>query len=181
MSKQMLRRGALAMLQRYAEGGPTRVELDPSRYFNYGEQGGEHEFFPGRMIPGVGPFAKPSGMAPGPNTNPKSGLGDYIPLLGMTALVGKDLYDWWKKKNPGQTLTPEIAATLDAASRDTSQNDAYVNQQLDEYGQKMPMPWINDDGSVSHIGGGNFWDSMDSAARTFPRSEEHTSELQSPI
>lgn len=167
MSKQMLRRGALTML-RYAEGGPTRVELDPSRYKNYGEVGGEHLFFPDRAIPGVGPFAKPSALPPAPSSGGgKSGIGDYIPLLGLGAMVGKDLYKWWQARNPGQTLTPEIAATLDAASRDTSANDAYVSGELGKLGDQLPMPWINDDGSVSHIGGADrdFYGDMDTFSR----------------
>lgn len=170
----MLRRGALTMLRR-AEGGPARVELDPSRYKNYGEVGGEHLFFPDRAIPGVGPFAKPSGQAPMPTGNPKGGIGDYIPLLGLGALAGKDLYDWWKKKNPGQTLTPEIAATLDAAARDTSGVEAQNQQDFDN----LPMPWINDDGSTSLLNpdgsewtGGNFWDRMDQGARDFPTQSD---------
>lgn len=174
MSRKMLNRGALTLLQHLAAGGqPERVELDPSRYKNYGEVGGEHVFFPGRTLPPVGTFAKPSGLPPPPKTNPKGGIGDYIPLLGLGAIVGKDLYKKWQARNPGQTLTPEIAASLDAQARDTSSMDAYANQNIEDFTNNLPMPHLNDDGSISHLGETDqFWNRMDAQARDVPTQSD---------
>lgn len=133
-------------------------------YENYGS-GPEHLFLGDRALPKVGPFAQQPGLPPNTQGAPKSGLGDYIPLLGMGAVVGKDLWDWYKKKK-GNTLDPELAKQVEAGAMDTSATNEWIKNDLNTLGERLPMPYTYDDGSVGYIGGSDrFWDSMDSGAR----------------
>jgi hypothetical protein len=133
-------------------------------YENYGS-GPEHLFLGDRRLPTVGPFAQQPGLPPNTQGAPSGGIGDYIPLLGMGAVVGKDLWDWYKNKKGG-TLDPELAKQVESGAIDTSTLNSLIKNDLDTLGERLPMPYTYGDGSVGYIGGSDrFWDSMDSEAR----------------
>lgn len=130
---------------------------------NYGA-GPEHLFLGDRTLPTVGPFANPSGMPP-PSNPSSGGLGDYIPLVGMGAIVGKDLWDWYKNKKGG-TLDPELARQVESGALDTSAMNDWILKDLNSSSERMPMPYMYEDGTVGYIGGGDqFWKNMDVGAR----------------
>lgn len=181
--KRVMRGG----LRRYADGGTVgvdkrntmipapqsqKVPMTDSRgtvgsqewYENYGS-GPEHLFLGDRALPKVGPFAQQPGLPPNTQGAPNSGLGDYIPLLGMGAVVGKDLWDWYKNKKGG-TLDPELAKQVESGAMDTTAVNEWIKRDMDTLGERLPMPYMNDDGTVGYIGGSDrFWDSMDAGAR----------------
>jgi hypothetical protein len=139
-------------------------------YENYGS-GPEHLFLGDRTLPTVGPFAQQSGLPPPPNTQQGSSLGDYIPLLGMGAVVGKDLWDWYKNRE-GASISPELAKQIESGAMDTSATNEWIMNDLTSRGERMPMPFMYEDGTVGYIGGdenfwtnkNQFWDDMDAAA-----------------
>ncbi len=139
-------------------------------YENYGA-GPEHLFLGDRTLPTVGPFAQQSGLPPPPNTKQGSSIGDYIPLLGMGAVVGKDLWDWYKNKE-GASISPELAKQIESGAMDTTKTNEWIMNDLTSRGERMPMPFMYEDGTVGYIGGdedfwsnkNQFWDDMDAAA-----------------
>lgn len=185
MNRRMPTRGGL---RRYADGGMVgvnkrdtmmpapqsqKVPVDDPRgtpmskqwFENYGA-GPEHLFLGDRAIPPVGPFAQQSGLPPAPNTNPKGGLADYLPLVGMGAVVGKDLYDWYKNKKGSANLDPNFAKSVESGAMDTTQVNDWIQKDMSTLGERMPMPFMHEDGTVSYVGGDNdFWKKMDSGAR----------------
>jgi hypothetical protein len=174
-------------LRRYADGGTVGVNKrntmipapqsqkvpakDPRGevgsqewYENYGA-GPEHLFLGDRRLPTVGPFAQQPGLPPNTQGAPSGGIGEYIPLLGMGAVVGKDLWDWYKNKK-GDTLDPELAKQVESGALDTSAMNDYIMKDMNTLGERMPMPYMYDNGTVGYIGGSDrFWDSMDAGAR----------------
>lgn len=175
-------------LRRYADGGTVgmekknlmipapqsqKVPATDSRgvvgskewYENYGS-GPEHLFLGDRRLPAVGPFAQQPGLAPNTQGSPKGGIGDYIPLLGMGYVVGKDLYDWYKDKKNDPRMTPELRQQVESGALDLSKTEDWVKSDLEDYAANMSMPQMNPDGTISYMGGKNsFWNGMDSAAR----------------
>jgi hypothetical protein len=182
MTQRMPMRGGL---RRYASGGATGVNkqntmipapqsqkvpandprgapMSDAWFANYGA-GPEHMFLGDRALPKVGPFAQQSGMPPPPGGKNSSTLGDYLPLLGAGAIVGKDLWDWYKNKQ-GATLSPELAKAVESGAMDTSATQKWIMDDLNSRSERMPMPYMHEDGTVSYVGGGDFWDRMDSGA-----------------
>ncbi len=165
MSQRILRRGGL---RRYADGGGVGVkdrdtipspqsQKDPgndsrgvvgsqSWYENYGS-GPEHLFLGDRQVP-IASIRPSTGQTLPPPTSSGGGssLGDYIPLLGMGAVVGNDLYDWWKN-NYGENSLNGIdwsSVDLDPDQVNTQGTLDWINQDLSD----LEMPTAEFDPSV---------------------------------
>ncbi len=142
---------------------PRGSPLSQKWYENYGA-GPEHLFLGDRTIklhdmwgpqhPGAVP---PTQQAPN---------GSWLPAAGI---VGLSMYDEWKKKRAQGQDTSQQAFWQDMhnSAANTSDTDAWVNQQLDQYGNSAPIPHMNEDGSISYIEPNKFWQDMhDSAVNT---------------
>lgn len=116
MPRRKVMRGGL---RRYADGGTVgmdkrntmipapqsqKVPETDSRgvggskgwYENYGK-GPEHLFLGDRRLP-TPQLAPRDTLAPPPAGRRGNSLGDLVPLLGMGAVIGKDLWDWYKER-----------------------------------------------------------------------------------
>lgn len=184
MPGKMVIRGGL---RRYADGGTVgmdkrntmipapqsqkvpatdaRGEVGSKEWYEKYGSGPEYMFLGDRALPKVGPFAQQPGLPPNTQGAPSGGIGEYIPLLGMGAVVGKDLWDWYKNKKGG-TLDPELAKAVESGAMDTSATNEWIASDLNKLGERLPIPVVNNDGSITYIGGDqDFWKGIDVGAR----------------
>lgn len=141
------------MANQPAQLSRTGTPLSQEWYENYGA-GPEHLFLGDRKInlPEYWGPQRP-GAVPPQQQQPQ---GSWLPAAGI---LGFAAYDEWKKRR-GQGEDSSQAAfwqNMHDSASDTSDTDAWVNQQLDEYGSSAPMPVVNDDGTVSYVQPSKFW------------------------
>lgn len=151
----------------YAEGGevvdPRGAPLSQGWYENYGA-GPEHLFLGDRTVK-LPDYWAPQHPGAVPPVQQES-QGSWLPGVGI---VGLSLYDEWKKRRgEGQDASQQAFWNdMHASAANTSNTDAWVNQQLDQYGNNAPMPVMGDDGTVSYVQPDKFWrDLHDSAVNT---------------
>lgn len=142
---------------------PRGAPLSQAWYENYGA-GPEHLFLGDRTVK-LPDYWGPQhpGATPPVQQEPQ---GSWLPGVGI---VGLALYDEWKKKRGEGQDTSQQAFWNDmhTSAANTSDTDAWVNQQLEQYGTNAPMPVMGEDGSISYVQPGQFWrDLHDSAANT---------------
>lgn len=129
-------------------------------YENYG-YGPEHLFLGDRTIKlhdMWGP--KHEGLTPPVQQEVE---GSWLPAAGVLGLAA---YDEWKKRRGEGLDTSQQAFWQDmhGSAANTADTDAWVNQQLDEYGSNAPMPVMNEDGTVSYLEPNKFWGDMHRSA-----------------
>jgi hypothetical protein len=160
-AQQQAQQGGTSMTQK--AGQPrTGAPLSQEWYENYGA-GPEHLFMGDRTVKlhdMWGP--KHYGATPPPVQQQE---GSWLPGVGI---VGLALYDEWKKKR-GQTEGADTSQQafwndMHASAANTADTDAWVAQQLDQYGTNAPMPVMGEDGSVSYVEPNKFWQDMHRSA-----------------
>lgn len=136
--------------------------LSQEWFENYGA-GPEHLFMGDRTIKlhdMWGP--QHPGAVPPVQQNPE---GSWLPGVGI---VGLALYDEWKKKRGEQagadTSQQAFWNDMHASAANTADTDAWVAQQLDQYGTNAPMPVMGEDGSISYVEPNKFWSDMHASA-----------------
>lgn len=151
---------AMATQQQAGATDPRGAPLSQEWYENYGA-GPEHLFLGDRTVklhdmwgpqhPGAVPPVQ------------QEVEGSWLPGVGI---VGLALYDEWKKRRGEGQDTSQQAFWNDmhSSAANTSDTDAWVNQQLDQYGSDMPMPVMAEDGSVSYVQPSQFWRDMHQSA-----------------
>lgn len=143
-----------------AANDPRGSPLSQEWYENYGA-GPEHLFLGDRTVKlhdMWGP--QHPGAVPNTQTRPE---GSWLPAAGI---LGFAAYDEWKKRRGEGEDTSQAAfwqQQHDSAAN-TQDTDAWVNQQLEQYGNNAPMPVVNDDGTVSYVQPNKFWSDMHSSA-----------------
>lgn len=134
--------------------------LSQEWYENYGA-GPEHLFLGDRTIklPDMWGPQHP-GAVPPPQQNLE---GSWLPGVGI---VGLALYDEWKKnRGEGQDTSQQAFWNdMHTSAANTSDTDAWVNQQLEQYGNNAPMPVMGEDGSISYVQPNQFWRDMHQSA-----------------
>lgn len=158
LAQQQAQQGTGATAQPGRQGAPLSQEW----YETYG-QGPEHLFMGDRTIKlhdMWGP--KHYGATPPVQQTPE---GSWLPGVGI---VGLALYDEWKKKR-GETEGADTSQQafwndMHASAANTADTDAWVAQQLDQYGTNQPMPVMGDDGSISYVEPNKFWADMHRSA-----------------
>lgn len=139
---------------------PRGAPLSQEWYENYGA-GPEHLFLGDRTIK-LHDYWGPQhpGAVPPVQQQPQ---GSWLPAAGI---IGFSLYDEWKNRRGQGEDTSQVAFWEDMhqSAADTSDTDAWVNSQLDQYGSDAPMPVVNDDGSVSYVQPNQFWRDMHQSA-----------------
>lgn len=151
------------MAAQQGQAARTGAPLSQEWYENYGA-GPEHLFLGDRTVK-LPDYWGPQHPSMAPPTQ-QTAEGSWLPAAGI---VGMSLYDEWKKKRAEGQDTSQQAFWQDmhASAANTSDTDAWVNQQLDQYGNSAPMPVMGEDGSISYVQPDQFWRNMhDSAANT---------------
>lgn len=142
---------------------PRGAPLSQEWYENYGA-GPEHLFLGDRTIKlhdMWGP--QHPGEVPPTQQEPQ---GSWLPAAGI---LGFAAYDEWKKRRGEGEDTSQAAfwQQQHQSAANTSDTDAWVNSQLEQYGDSAPMPQVNEDGTVSYVEPSKFWSDMhQSAANT---------------
>lgn len=179
MKNRGLLRGGL---RRFAEGGlgvnqrntmipSPQVQKNPETdsrgvvgsqewYENYGA-GPEHLFLGDRTIKLHDYWGPKNESIPPPVQ--QGADGSWLPAAG---LLGFAAYDEWKKRRGQGEDTSQEAFWQDqhGSAANTADTDAWVAQQLAQYGDDAPMPVVNDDGTVSYVQPNQFWSDMHRSA-----------------
>lgn len=136
------------------------VPLSQEWYENYGS-GPEHLFLGDRTVK-LHDMWSPQHPSQPPVTTGRPD-GSWLPAAGI---LGFSLYDEWKKRQQAGQDTSQQAfwQNIHDSAAGTTDTDAWVNQQLDEYSQNAPIPQIGDDGSVTYIQPSQFWRDMHRSA-----------------
>lgn len=139
---------------------PRGAPLSQEWYENYGA-GPEHLFLGDRTIKlhdMWGP-QRPGAVPP----LQQNAEGSWLPAAGVLGLAAYD--EWKKRRGQGDDLSQQAFwQDMHDSAANTADTDAWVNQQLDEYGDNAPMPVMNDDGSVSYVQPNQFWSNMHRSA-----------------
>lgn len=141
-------------------GDPRGSPLSQEWYENYGA-GPEHLFLGDRTVKLHDQWG-PQHPGAVPNTQ-GAPEGSWLPAAGV---LGFAAYDEWKKRRGAGEDTSQAAfwqQQHDSAAN-TQDTDAWVNQQLEQYGSNAPMPQVNPDGSVSYVQPNKFWSDMHNSA-----------------
>lgn len=145
-----------------AQAGQPRsgAPLSQEWFENYGA-GPEHLFLGDRTIK-LNEFWGPQHPGPVPPVQ-QTQQGSWLPAAGILGFAAYD--EWKKRRGAGQDTSQEAFwREQQASAANTADTDAWVNQQLDQYGNSAPMPVVNEDGTVSYVEPSQFWQNMHSSA-----------------
>jgi len=131
----------------YSEGGEVdpRGELKSKEWYeNYGA-GPEYNFFGTRQIPGLDGFSPQHDAAtPLPSSGGGTSLGDIIPLIGLGAGIGSDLYDSYQARpgtGPGGAGAVDVSGTQ--ANNEADLSGFYTTQPQANFDTNYP-DWMRE-------------------------------------
>lgn len=142
----------------------TGAPLSQEWYETYGE-GPEHLFMGDRTV-NLHPQWGPQHSAPPPGPVQRQPDGSWLPAAG---LIGLSLYDEWKNRHQGTGTDASQQAfwqDMHNSAANTSDTDAWVDQQLEQYRNTAPMPYIKDDGTAGYMNPSSrdFWQNIHEGA-----------------
>lgn len=161
-SQKELEAQAAATTAAPAPVDPRGTPMSDEWYANYGA-GPEHLFLGDRTVKLHDMWGPQNSQLP-PNTQ-RAPDGSWLPAAGI---IGLSVYDQWKKgKGEGQDASQNAFwSEMHDSAANTKDTDSWIDQQMAQYQNTAPMPYMNDDGTVGYINPSSrsFWEDMHSGA-----------------